>query len=462
VIPADLGAELAAAIGELMAAGHLPGSAVGRSAAGTWRPVPGAVAPSAASGAVAPDAATTDTVSLDAVAGRAAARYATSLPFELARLAGQEPVAVAARLGRVVQRAGWITSAEPTGAGYLTIGVSAAALAAVAVRTTQAGSACVRSDALQSVSRPVPPLPELTAALSWRHAWRDQAAALAGRLAEAPGATVLPPDDGPPTIGAPAPNPAAGDAPARDMPAGNPADGNPAVGSTVADAVEFAGADAVRYWLARLPAARVGILDRAVSVTSDPARPLTRAPNARAPHARAPNARAPDARAPDARAPGARAPAGAPNARAPDARALEGEPFWAPPFLVRDLAAVRFAAADAAATGRWAAELGLARLEPPLEAGQLGQPAESTLLTELSWLAERVAGAARRRQPDELPRYLERLAGAWLDVRESCPALPFGGRAAPGGPAGTSARLWLAAATATALAAGLDLVGIGS
>jgi hypothetical protein len=451
VIPADLGAELAAAIGELVAAGHLPGSAVGRSAAGTWRPVPDAVAPSAASDAVAadantPDAATADTVSLDAVAGRAAARYATSLPFELARLGGQEPVAVAARLGRVVQRAGWITSAEPTGAGYLTIGVTAAALAAVAVRTTRAGPGCVRSDALQSVSRPVPPLPELAAALSWRHAWRDQAAALAGRLAEAAGATTLPPGDGPPAIGAPARNPAAGDAsagemPAGDMPAGHPAVGYPAGGSPVADAVAFAGADAVRYWLARLPAARVGILDRAVFVTSDPTGPLTRAPDACAPAARAPDARAPDA-------------------RAPDARALEGEPYSAPPYLSRDLAAVSFAAADAAATGRWAAELGLARLEPPLEAGQLGQPAEIALLTELSWLAERVAGAARRRQPDELPRYLERLASGWLDVRESCPALPFGGRAAPGGPAGTSARLWLAAATATALAAGLDLVGI--
>ena len=73
-----------------------------------------------------------------------------------------------------------------------------------------------------------------------------------------------------------------------------------------------------------------------------------------------------------------------------------------------------------------------------------------------------VAGAARRRQPDELPRYLERLASAWLDVREDCPALPFGGRAAPGGAAGTSARLWLAEAAATALAAGLDLVGVSA
>ena len=170
-----------------MAAGHLPRSALGLSAAGTWRPV---AAPGVASAApaAAPDAAVPD-----AAAGSAAARYATSLPFALARLAGEEPTAVAARLGRAVRRAGWITSAEPTGSGYLTIGVTAAALAAVAVRTSQAGPACVRSEALRTVSRPAPPLPDLAAALSWRQAWRDQTAAMAGRLAEAAGATALPP-----------------------------------------------------------------------------------------------------------------------------------------------------------------------------------------------------------------------------------------------------------------------------
>jgi hypothetical protein len=408
VIPADLGAQLATAIGELVAAGHLPASALTLSAAGSWRPAP---APAA-------------------VTGTEAARYATSLPFELAALAGQEPRAVAARLGRAVERAGWITSAGPTGSGYLTIGVTAAALAAVAVRTSQAGTACVRSDALRSVSRPVPPLPDLADAVSWRQAWRDQAAAMAGRLAEAAGATTLPPDHGSAGALGRELGRGPGDRRARARSAG---------GNTVADAVEFAGADAVRYWLGRLPAARAGLLDRAVSVTDDPAR----APDAGASHA------------------GARVTA-APGARARDGRVRDAgaSPYAQAPFLARELAAVRFAAADAAATGRWAAELGLVRLGAPAGAGELGQPAEIALLTELSWLAERAAGAARRRQPDELPRYLERLAGAWLDVREDCPALPFGGRAAPGGAVGTSARLWLADATATALAAGLDLVGI--
>jgi hypothetical protein len=485
VIPADLAAELATAVGELVAAGHLPASALTLSAAGTWRP-----APDAGSDSPAPDA----------VAGAEAARYATSLPFELAAMAGQEPFEVAARLGLAVQRAGWITSAGPTGSGYLTIGVTAAALAAVAVRTSQAGPACVRSEALRSVSRPVPPMPDLAAALTWRQAWRDQAAAMAGRLAEAAGATALPSSPGPagPAAAAlPSGHGLAGPAAAAALPFGRGLAGparaagrepgreragaGPAGRSTVAHAVDFVGADAVRYWLARLPAARAGILDRAVSATRAPARPGDaaalparprdaaagrRAHDARPSHARAPDSRAPGAPAPAPRAPYGRAPdARAPDARAPDAPAPAPRPpdapsYSDPPVLARDLGAVLFAAADAAATGRWAAELGLARLGPAVAGDELGQPAEIALLTELSWLAERVAGAARRRRPDELPRYLERLAGAWLDVREGCPALPFGGRAAPGGAAGISARLWLAEATATALAAGLDLVGI--
>jgi arginyl-tRNA synthetase len=124
---------------------------------------------------------------------------------------------------------------------------------------------------------------------------------------------------------------------------------------------------------------------------------------------------------------------------------------------------VSFAHADAASTLRWAADLGLARAQPDRGLAELlGEPPEVALLGELSWLAERVAGAARRDRPAELPRYLEQVAGAWLDCRERCPALPFGGRAAPREATGISARLWLAAATATVLATGLDLVGVAA
>jgi arginyl-tRNA synthetase len=162
--------------------------------------------------------------------------------------------------------------------------------------------------------------------------------------------------------------------------------------------VDYAGADVVRYWLAARPAGRTRELGREVCVSRDLADPCY---------------------------------------------------------------SVSFAAADSASVLRWAADLGMRRSEPDARLPELlAQPAELALLTQLSWLAERVAGAARRRRPAELPRYLEELAAAWLACRESCPALPFGGQAAPRDPAGISARLWLADATATALAAGLNMVGI--
>jgi hypothetical protein len=483
MIPADLGVELAVAISELVAAGQLPASAAGLSAAGTWRPAPVRSAPvspapvspalvnpapispsSARPALVSPSSASPALVSPSSASPApvgagpsAAAGYATSLPFELARLAGEEPAAIAAWLARIIGRPAWITSAEATGAGYLTIGVTAAALAAMTVRISEAGPACVSSDALRGIDWQAPALPDLAAAATWRQAWRDQAAALAGRLALAAGATALPPGADPPRDAV-----RTGDAPVGGMSAGGagpagatagheliggPLGGGPAsaggsasaggpaaAGATVAEAVAYAGADAVRYWLARMPAARAGVLDRPLCLAREPARARARQPY-------------PDPAQPYPAQPYSSEPCSA-------------EPYSAPPFLARDLAAVAVARADAAATARWAAELGLARRDPP-GAGHLTQPAEIVLLTQLSWLAERVAGAARRRQPAELPRYLERLARAWLDVRESSPALPFGGRDAPGDAAGTSARLWLAHATATALTAGLDLVGVG-
>ena len=189
--------------------------------------------------------------------------------------------------------------------------------------------------------------------------------------------------------------------PATEPAASVGSDARPAAGP-VASAVSYAGADAVRYWLTRNPAW------------------------------------------PD---------------RGPSSRALASRDLSNPWF------AVTFAQADAARTGLWAADLGMAPGEPapPGErlAELLGAPAEIALLDRLSWLAERVAGAARRARPAELPRYLERLAAAWLDCREACPALPFGGAPRRGEAAGISARLLLAEATATALGAGLSLIGAG-
>jgi arginyl-tRNA synthetase len=120
--------------------------------------------------------------------------------------------------------------------------------------------------------------------------------------------------------------------------------------------------------------------------------------------------------------------------------------------------AVRYAHAHAVSALRQAADLGLS-LGEAAEFGPrlLAHPSERVLLDELSWLPERVAGAARRARPDVFPRYLERLAGAYFDCQELCPAAWPGMRA---GSPEIVARLWLAAASATALRAGLDLLGV--
>jgi arginyl-tRNA synthetase len=122
---------------------------------------------------------------------------------------------------------------------------------------------------------------------------------------------------------------------------------------------------------------------------------------------------------------------------------------------------VQQAHADAASTLRWAGELQLESCDPGERLAELlGSPDERALLGLLSWLPVRVASAARRHRPDELPRYLEQVGAAWQACRQASPALPFGGQAAAGNPAVASARLLLADAVRAALAAGLALTGI--
>jgi arginyl-tRNA synthetase len=134
--------------------------------------------------------------------------------------------------------------------------------------------------------------------------------------------------------------------------------------------------------------------------------------------------------------------------------------------------AVPYAHAHAASVLRQAADLGLdrgeaARFQPRL----LAHPSEQALLYELSWLPERVAGAARRGRPDVLARYLEGLARAYFDCQEACPAVwlgmvvPDGTDRSPAERAAVqaaAARLWLAVAVRTALGAGLGLLGVGA
>lgn len=143
------------------------------------------------------------------------------------------------------------------------------------------------------------------------------------------------------------------------------------------------------------------------------------------------------------------------RARTADARRWVRHDFSSPFFTVR------YAHAHAASVLRWAADLGADRGRPEAFRPELlAHRSELRLLDVMSWLPERAASAARRRRPDAFTRYLEGLGGAWLDCREDCPALPFGGRSAPRNAAGAAARLWLAAAAQTALGTGLRLLGV--
>jgi arginyl-tRNA synthetase len=324
------------------------GRELGVRASGTWRPAPPG-------------------------AGGAPGTYATSLPFLMAAAAGQEPGPVAAGLAGRLSRVPWVAATSVTGGGYLTVTVTPRALAALAVRVPEAGAGCAASDALCGTEVVAPPSADPACAATWQQAQQDVAAAVTGRLAEAAGATVR-----------------VQDLPQRAAP---PAQAAPAA------AVAFAGADAVRYALARTRPAGTGMEPRRY-VAND----------------------------------------------------LEN-PFFA----------VRYAHADAASVLRWAADLGVDRGRPDaFRPGRLTHPAERRLLDLMSWLPERAVSAARRRRPDVFAGYLEGLGRAWLDCRESCPALPFGGRTAPRDGAGAAARLWLAAAAQTALGTGLRLLGVAA
>ncbi len=134
--------------------------------------------------------------------------------------------------------------------------------------------------------------------------------------------------------------------------------------------------------------------------------------------------------------------------------------------------AVQYAHAHAASALRQAADLGLGRGEAAeFQPRLLAHPSEQALLSKLSWLPERVTGAARRARPDVLTHCLEGLARAYFDCQETCPAVrpgmvvPDGTDRSPAGRAAVqaaAARLWLAAAARTALGAGLGLLGVGA
>jgi arginyl-tRNA synthetase len=149
--------------------------------------------------------------------------YTSSLPFRLSHDPRTAARALAARLASEP----WIAAAGVTGPGYLTVTVTQDALAGLAVRIARAGPACAGSDALHGDTAPGP-VADLTAALDWPSARAALAAEVTGRLAATAGATVtiyaersvVPPL-----------------APASPLPT----------------AVAYAGLDAVRFALARMP-----------------------------------------------------------------------------------------------------------------------------------------------------------------------------------------------------------------
>ncbi len=349
--------------------------------------------------------------------------YVTTIAFWLARghVGGPGaggPAAVAAGLAARLSGLDWVEAVAVTGGGYLAPTVTADALASLAVRITEAGPGCARSSALAGASQAAPVAADLASAPTWEEARRRVHATVTGRLAEAAGArvswhheaeriTALHPA-APVTAGPVMEGPAV-EGPAVEGPVpGGPAVGGPVTPACpVAEAVAYAGADAITYALARL---------------------LPRGP----------------ARV-DARLAAAHHP---------------GNPAYA----------VQYAHAHAASSLRQAADLGLRRGEAAgFQPRLLAHPSEQALLSKLSWLPERAAGAARRARPDVLTHFLEGLARAYFDCQDSCPAVrpgmvvPDRTDRSPAGRAAVqaaAARLWLAAAAWTALGAGLGLLGV--
>jgi arginyl-tRNA synthetase len=363
VITGDLSVAIAVALGTAVADGVLPAPRTpAATPAPAWRPVP-------------------------AEAGGGPGRYATTLPFELASQTGADPARIAAVLAGRLQSREEISQAGVTGDGYLSVTVSHDTLARLAVRISQAGPGCAASQSLRGTRVDALPDARLAATRSWGEAAERLAAEVGGRCATAAGAELSWAE--PPTASLSSAPPGAG---------------------PVADAIGYAGEDAIRFALALA------------------------------------------------------APAGAgPDGRGPliDPRTAAAQHLGNPAY------AVRYAHAHAASAVQHAADLGLPRgdaerFQPRL----LAHPSERALLDAMSWFPERVSGAARRHQPHVVAAYLADLAGTYFGWQEACPVSQPGALAmltAPGEPVTEprlAARLWLAEAARTVLGTGLGLLGV--
>lgn len=139
---------------------------------------------------------------------------------------------------------------------------------------------------------------------------------------------------------------------------------------------------------------------------------------------------------------------------------------WARAHTSNPAYAVRYAHAHAAGLLRQAADLGLTPGRPEdLRGDLISAPAERALITAIADLPRRIALAARPSgrtpaaaeagRPELVARYLDGIAGAYLGWQGT--VLPRGDEK-PG--VAHVARLWLAAGVRTALAAGLELLGV--
>src|ERR1700760_2178021 len=164
--------------------------------------------------------------------GGAPGQYLTALP---PRLAPRDPRPLAKAMAADLRRLPWIASATPAPLGYLTIAVTDEALERLAVRVTQAGPACARSDALAGPTLPgaTPPAPRAARDGPWAGAHTAVLFQVTAALGTAAGASVP-----------------ADFSDRRSFPGVGTFDDAAPVQETVA----FAGPDAIRYTLARTPA----------------------------------------------------------------------------------------------------------------------------------------------------------------------------------------------------------------
>jgi arginyl-tRNA synthetase len=295
-------------------------------------------------------------------------QYASSVAFAF----GERRLTAAARIAARLAATDGIARAAVAGPGFITITIAPEELAAQAERIARAGPACVTSDALQGVTVPSPPAGDPLAEASWEEARAALAAQLTVSLATAAGARVPIQEDMERTVSSPEPKAVAtpGDT-ERTVSSPEPAQfavggeatarysaglagplASPPRDTEVARAVAFAGADAVRFSLARAVPGRPVAIEATVI-----------------------------------------------------ARHVLGNPAYA----------VRYAHARAASGVRWAAASRTAPPRRQAVPRHLpADPGDLVLLDALSWLPERVATAARRGRPDEFARYLEELASATM------------------------------------------------